>query len=88
MIRGPSSWNEFARYFDPALGHVPGMLEYLKSRVLFRTEGGYLGIGPLLTRPGDVVAVFPEMQTPFVLRKTRNCFGRFYSRSYLYSRPY
>lgn len=35
----------------------------------FRTEKGYFGLGPLLTRPGeDEVFVLPGMEMPFVMR--------------------
>lgn len=37
-------------------------------RNFFMTESGYIGIGPFLIRPGDVVVVFDGDRTPFVLR--------------------
>jgi hypothetical protein len=38
-------------------------------RTAFRTEKGYLGMGPPATEKGDLVCVLPGCNVPFVLRK-------------------
>lgn len=45
-------------------GNMVGM----KNKQPFLTKNGYVGMGPLVSEPGDVVVVFVGAQTPFVLR--------------------
>ncbi|KAH7084319.1 heterokaryon incompatibility protein-domain-containing protein [Paraphoma chrysanthemicola] len=42
---------------------------YSFNRRLYRTESGMLGLGPMFTRPGDVVVVLFGGKYPFVLRQ-------------------
>ncbi|KAE8164121.1 heterokaryon incompatibility protein-domain-containing protein [Aspergillus tamarii] len=42
---------------------------YYRSRCLFRTKKGYMGLGPLGVQPGDEVWLFATARTPFVLRR-------------------
>ena len=41
---------------------------YFFSRTLFLTRGGYLGLGPATTKPGDEVWLVAGARTPFVMR--------------------
>lgn len=41
-----------------------------KERRFAVTEGGFYGLGPQLMQEGDVVAVMPGLNVPFVLRPT------------------
>lgn len=45
-----------------------GNMEEMKNKRLFLTKNGYVGMGPLVSVPGDVVVIFVGAQTPFVLR--------------------
>jgi hypothetical protein len=40
-----------------------------KSRVIFDTRAGFLGLGPHWMQPGDCVVIFDGGETPFILRK-------------------
>ncbi|KAB8270701.1 heterokaryon incompatibility protein-domain-containing protein [Aspergillus minisclerotigenes] len=42
---------------------------YYRSRCLFRTRGGYIGLGPGSIQPGDEVWLFATARTPFILRQ-------------------
>ncbi|KAB8202355.1 heterokaryon incompatibility protein-domain-containing protein [Aspergillus parasiticus] len=42
---------------------------YYRSRRLFRTKGGYIGLGPGSIQPGDEVWLFATARTPFILRR-------------------
>ncbi|OGM40740.1 hypothetical protein ABOM_011033 [Aspergillus bombycis] len=42
---------------------------YNRSRCLFRTTKGYIGLGPVGVQPGDEVWLFATARTPFVLRR-------------------
>ncbi|KAE8152350.1 hypothetical protein BDV25DRAFT_137923 [Aspergillus avenaceus] len=42
---------------------------YYTARCLFRTERGYLGLGPETIEPGDEVWLVAGSRTPFILRK-------------------
>ncbi|KAH7355651.1 heterokaryon incompatibility protein-domain-containing protein [Pyrenochaeta sp. MPI-SDFR-AT-0127] len=42
---------------------------YSLNRKLYRTQSGMLGLGPMVTRPGDVVVVLFGGKYPFVLRQ-------------------
>ena len=45
-----------------------GNMEVMKNKQPFLTKNGYVGMGPLVSKLGDVVVVFVGAQTPFVLR--------------------
>lgn len=61
----------------PSLEHIEDIhtnLDYtftkhLRTRTLFWTEQGYIGLGPSHLTPGDEVVVFHGDYTPFLLRK-------------------
>ena len=42
---------------------------YYRSRCLFRTRKGYIGLGPVGVQSGDEVWLFATARTPFVLRQ-------------------
>jgi hypothetical protein len=44
---------------------------YWQDRRFFRTQNGYLGLAPLGSQPGDIVAIIFGASTPFVLRPQR-----------------
>jgi hypothetical protein len=52
---------------DSYLGRVLGCI---KNRSFISTEEGRIGLGPLLTKAGDEVVVFPGCPSPMVLRST------------------
>ncbi|KAB8199253.1 hypothetical protein BDV34DRAFT_231396 [Aspergillus parasiticus] len=52
------------------LGRFHTLLKrYYRSRCLFRTKKGYIGLGPVSVQPGDEVWLFATARTPFVLRR-------------------
>ncbi|KNG80943.1 hypothetical protein ANOM_011029 [Aspergillus nomiae NRRL 13137] len=52
------------------LGSFSTLLKwYYRSRCLFRTRQGYIGLGPAGVQPGDEVWLFATARTPFVLRQ-------------------
>ncbi|GAB1192773.1 hypothetical protein APSETT444_001969 [Aspergillus pseudonomiae] len=52
------------------LGSFSTLLKwYYRSRCLFRTRQGYIGLGPVGVQPGDEVWLFATARTPFVLRQ-------------------
>jgi hypothetical protein len=42
------------------------------GRRFFVTEGGFLGVGPLATKKGDIVTIIPGLDCPIVLRPKRS----------------
>lgn len=42
---------------------------YYRSRCLFRTRKGYIGLGPVGIQPGDEIWLFATARTPFILRR-------------------
>ncbi|KAH8894311.1 hypothetical protein GQ53DRAFT_839926 [Thozetella sp. PMI_491] len=60
---------EMPRMFAEKNKFTEAMSEVMIERRLFFTKGGYLGAGPLSTRPGDAVYVLAGGSTPFVLRR-------------------
>ncbi|KAE8136425.1 heterokaryon incompatibility protein-domain-containing protein [Aspergillus pseudotamarii] len=42
---------------------------YYRSRCLFRTRKGYIGLGPVGVQPGDEIWLFATARTPFILRR-------------------
>jgi hypothetical protein len=53
-----------------------GNMGEMKNKQPFLTKNGYVGMGPLLSAPGDVVVVFIGAQTPFVLRPQHSVMDR------------
>lgn len=45
------------------------LTRYYRSRILFRTKRGYIGLGPERLQPGDEVWLFAKARTPFILRQ-------------------
>lgn len=39
-----------------------------KNRVLFQTSRGYVGLGPLISKPGDIICILFGGNVPYVLR--------------------
>lgn len=48
--------------------------KFSKARALFRTKGGFLGLGPLSAQVGDQVWLLKGARTPFILRPVGECF--------------
>jgi len=46
----------------------------LMERSIFRTQEGYLGLGPYITQPGDLVCVLFGLNVPYVLRAVNEGF--------------
>ncbi len=54
---------------SPTLMDTVSRLRVMANRRPYRTrDAGYVGMGPCEAQPGDVIAIFPGAQTPFVLR--------------------
>ncbi|PSR77686.1 hypothetical protein BD289DRAFT_142389 [Coniella lustricola] len=47
------------------------MVRVYRKRVLFRTQGGRLGLGPQSLRPGDNITLLAGTRTPYILRPRR-----------------
>jgi hypothetical protein len=45
---------------------------YMRDRVLFMTNSGYLGLGPKFMKPQDRIVIFDGAETPYVLRPYGN----------------
>jgi hypothetical protein len=52
-----------------ALASLYSRMASHKSRVIFDTRAGFLGLGPHWMQPGDCVVIFDGGKTPFILRK-------------------
>ena len=50
--------------------YMKTMYRMIKGRKFFITKEGYLGLGPLGTKPGDVVCVIPKAHLPQLFRPT------------------
>ena len=50
--------------------YMKTMYMMIKGRKFFITKEGYLGLGPLDTKPGDVVCIVPKAQLPQLFRPT------------------
>ena len=55
------------------LSFVASFQQATRNRRFFITEEGQMGLGPRLTRPGDLVCVLLGSQVPFVLRQVGDC---------------
>jgi hypothetical protein len=49
-------------------GMYPARMIEIRNKRPLLSRDGYLGMGPLTARPGDVVVVFPGARVPYVLR--------------------
>jgi len=56
-------------YYGIDLGFQSSLLRACLGRRFFMTERGFMGIGPMNTRQGDVVVVVLGLPIPFVLRQ-------------------
>ena len=56
------------------LSFVASFLQATRNRRFFINGEGQMGLGPRLTRPGDLVCVLLGSQVPFVLRAVGDCF--------------
>lgn len=58
---------------DPGEGDAEQfMLDFSQScraRSFVTTEKGYIGLGPWISRPGDICCFIPRSKVPFVLRR-------------------
>ena len=54
------------------------------NRRFYLTKGGYMGIGPMIMRPGDEVCVLFGGRMPFILRPTAQGHHIFIGQTYLY----
>ncbi|KAE8416009.1 hypothetical protein BDV36DRAFT_310537 [Aspergillus pseudocaelatus] len=57
---------------DPKYSHLEFYFifkRYYRSRCLFRTRKGYIGLGPVGVQPGDEIWLFATARTPFILRR-------------------
>lgn len=50
------------------LSFVASFQQATRNRRFFVTEEGHMGLGPRLTKPGDLVCVLLGSQVPFILR--------------------
>ncbi|KAH7063709.1 hypothetical protein B0J12DRAFT_563004 [Macrophomina phaseolina] len=55
--------------FDDGTTFRSAFLRVNRKRALFRTKNGYLGLGPMYVKPGDVVALVAGSRVPVILRR-------------------
>lgn len=60
-----------------ARSYIETMLRWVKKRA-FRTEKGYVGLGPGEAQAGDAVVLFPGFSAPYVLRRFQHYRDRVY----------
>jgi hypothetical protein len=60
------------------------MLRWMTARAFLITDRGFIGLGPALTRPGDVVCVLRGGDVPFVLRPLEGDSYQFVGECYLH----
>jgi hypothetical protein len=65
----------YAEFQDQVVEEIPGWgmryqsrMDEMKNKRPFLSRKGYMGMGPLLMRPGDVVVVLLGARVPYVLR--------------------
>jgi hypothetical protein len=63
--QGPSQWPEELA----AMRAYRHMLQYARSRRLFRTNLGCLGLAPAASQVGDAVSFLNSARVPFILRE-------------------
>ncbi|KAI0423058.1 HET-domain-containing protein [Xylaria grammica] len=61
---------------EPARLELQYLLKEAKNRSLFKTDNGYLGIGPPNIKPGDLVCATNAYSLPILLRKVTEPDGR------------
>lgn len=57
--------------YDDGSTFRSAFLRVYRKRALFRTKMGFLGLGPMYARPGDVVALVAGSRVPVIMRKAR-----------------
>lgn len=57
--------------YDDGTTFRSAFLRVYRKRALFRTAKGYLGLGPVDTKPGDKVALVAGARVPFVLKRVK-----------------
>ena len=65
---------DFGMEVQAAMDSIEHVIAHLRRSTLdrlFRTEKGYLGMGPVSVLPGDEVWVLAGARVPFVLRRCR-----------------
>lgn len=63
-------WDDWDRQEERTYRALRGWIDSMvERRTLFSTEKTYMGMGPTLTKEGDVVAVVPGVDMPLVLRE-------------------
>jgi hypothetical protein len=74
----------------PGDGDISRFIEASKNcscnRRFYLTQSGYIGIGPMIMRPGDEVCVLFGGRPPYVLRPTVHGYHVFTGETYLYDR--
>lgn len=68
-----AEWRRLVDQGDPAVYHEPIMVSHIAAvlkRRLFRTQSGYLGIGPSCTQPDDELWVLGGGAAPFILTRS------------------
>jgi hypothetical protein len=45
------------------------MIKWIELNSPFTLDSGYVGVGPWQSMPGDKVVIFPDNDTPWVLKK-------------------
>ncbi|KAI1358930.1 heterokaryon incompatibility protein-domain-containing protein [Xylaria arbuscula] len=61
---------------DTAKLELEELLQYTNNQSLFKTDNGYLGIGPPNIKPGDLVCATSAASLPILLRKVIESDGR------------
>lgn len=63
-------WDDWDRHEERTYRALRGWIDSMvERRTLFNTEKTYMGMGPTLTKEGDVIAVVPGVDMPLVLRE-------------------
>jgi Heterokaryon incompatibility protein (HET) len=55
-------------YEPPCATWLSRMIFSMRGRRIFKTQKGYLGVGPEHTRPGDTILLLPAAPVPFLFR--------------------
>ncbi|KAK5735304.1 Folylpolyglutamate synthetase [Elasticomyces elasticus] len=65
---GAAETEDILEHFEASYAFTPGFWNSILNRRCFVTQQGRLGLGPLDTQPGDVVAMLSGTSNPFILR--------------------
>ncbi|OMP88046.1 Heterokaryon incompatibility protein 6, OR allele [Diplodia seriata] len=57
--------------YDDGTTFRSAFLRVYRKRLLFRTKKGYLGLGPVDTKPGDNVALVAGSRVPYVMKRAK-----------------